>query len=83
MSSFDRADTYAKVVDIIVQQLSVKKDDINGPTTLASLGADSLDRIELTMKFEETFGLEITDQAADSFTTVNAIVDYIDKERKR
>ena len=43
------------------------------------LGADSLDTVELVMAFEEEFGIEIPDDAAESIVTVGDAVKYIDK----
>ncbi len=38
--------------------------------SLENLGADSLDRVEIVMNIEEQFGIEISDDAADTITTV-------------
>ena len=43
------------------------------------LGADSLDTVELVMAFEEEFGVEIPDDAADSILTVGDAVKFIEK----
>ena len=51
-----------KVVDIVCDQLSVDKGDVNPESSFVEdLGADSLDTVELVMAFEEGFGLEIPD----------------------
>ena len=41
------------------------------------LGADSLDTVELVMAFEEEFGCEIPDDAAEKIVTVKDAVDFI------
>ena len=41
------------------------------------LGADSLDTVELVMAFEEEFGCEIPDDAAEKITTVKDAIEYI------
>ena len=41
------------------------------------LGADSLDQVELVMAFEEEFGIEIPDEAAEKINTVGSAVKYI------
>ena len=73
-------DVQAKVKDIIVQQLGV---DLDKVTTEASfvddLGADSLDVVELVMAFEEEFGVEIPDEAAEKIATVKDAVDFLSK----
>ena len=75
--------TMDKVKQIIKDQLGVEEAEI---TTTASfvddLGADSLDRVELIMKFEEDFGLEIPDEQAETIKTVQDAVDYIEKNSK-
>jgi acyl carrier protein len=43
------------------------------------LGVDSLDTVELVMAFEEEFGVEIPDDAAETILTVGDAVKYIDK----
>ena len=46
------------------------------------LEADSLDLVELIMKFEDEFGAEISDEDAQKITTVGEAVAYIDAHRK-
>ena len=46
------------------------------------LGADSLDLVELIMKFEERFGVEIPDQAAEKIKTISDAVKYIKEHTK-
>ena len=46
---------------------------------IEDLGADSLDTVELVMAFEEEFGIEIPDDAAESIVTVGDAVKFIDK----
>ena len=57
MATFDRADTYNKVVDIIIQKLKIEKNTVTPSATLQDLGADSLDMVEIIMKLEEQFGI--------------------------
>ena len=45
------------------------------------LGADSLDTVELVMAFEEKFGIEIPDDAAETIQTVQNAIDYIDSKK--
>ncbi len=72
-----RTDIYAKVVDIIVHLLKVNREAIKEDTTLESLGADSLNRVEFVMELEEAFGLEVNDEEAEKFSTVKDTIDYI------
>ena len=71
-----------KVVDIVCDQLSVSKDDVNPESSFVEdLGADSLDTVELVMAFEEKFGIEIPDDAAETIQTVQNAIDYIESKK--
>ena len=74
--------TFDKVRDIVVDQLGVEADEVNIDSTfIDDLGADSLDIVELIMAFEEEFGIEIPDEAADKIKTVQDVVSYIDQNK--
>lgn len=74
--------TFEKVRDIVVDQLGVEADEINIDSTfIDDLGADSLDIVELIMAFEEEFGIEIPDEAAEKIKTVQDVVSYIDQNK--
>ncbi len=75
--------TFEKVRDIVVEQLGVEADEVNIDSTfIDDLGADSLDIVELIMAFEEEFGIEIPDEAAEKIKTVQDVVTYIDQHNK-
>ena len=46
------------------------------------LGADSLDTVELVMRFEEEFGIEIPDEDAEKIQSVRDAYNYIDQHKK-
>jgi acyl carrier protein len=72
-----------KVKQIIVDQLGVDAADVSAASSFVDdLGADSLDRVELIMALEETFGVEIPDEDAEKIVTVQDAVDYIQKNAK-
>ena len=74
--------TFDKVRDIVVDQLGVEADEVNIDSTfIDDLGADSLDIVELIMAFEEEFGNEIPDEAAEKIKTVQDVVSYIDQNK--
>jgi len=83
MVTFDRDDTYAKVVDIVVEKLGIDKGIIKLASTFQDLGADSLDVVEVIMKLEEQFGIEIKDEDAEQMQTMDDVVIYIQERRKK
>jgi len=75
--------TFDKVKDIVVEQLGVEADEVSIDSTfIDDLGADSLDIVELIMAFEEEFGIEIPDEAAEKIKTVQDVVTYIDQHKE-
>ena len=69
-----------KVIDIIVEQLSVDRDKVVPSASFVDdLGADSLDLVELIMAMEEAFGIEIPDEVAEKITTVKDAIDHVQK----
>ena len=72
-----------KLKKIIVDLLGVDETDITPGTKIQEdLGADSLDVVELVMEVEEEFDLEIEDECAEKFFTVQDVLDYIGREAK-
>jgi acyl carrier protein len=73
-------DVAAKVKEIIVQQLGVDADKVTPEASFVDdLGADSLDVVELVMAFEEEFGVEIPDEAAENIATVKDAFEFLKK----
>ena len=71
-------DVAAKVKEIIVQELDVNESEVTEKAKfIEDLGADSLDTVELIMKFEEEFDLDIPDEDAETLDTVGKAVDYL------
>ena len=71
--------TFEKVRGIVADQLGVDAEEVKEDSTFVDdLGADSLDIVELIMRFEDEFGVEIPDEKAEKIKTVNDIVKYID-----
>ena len=69
-----------RVKQIVVEHLGVEEGKVTPEASfIDDLGADSLDTVELVMAFEEEFGIEIPDDAAESIVTVGDAVKYIDK----
>ena len=65
---------------IVVHQLVVDPDEvIDDAKFIDDLGADSLDMVELTIKFEREFGFDISDDAVESILTVGDAVKFLEK----
>ena len=74
------SDTAERVKKIVIEHLGVEADKVTEQASfIDDLGADSLDSVELVMAFEEEFGVEIPDDAAETILTVGDAVKYIDK----
>jgi acyl carrier protein len=72
------ASTEERVKNIVVDLLGVDADRVVPAARFREdLEADSLDLVELIMAFEEEFGGEITDDAAQKITTVGEAISYI------
>lgn len=73
--------TFARVQSILCDRLTVSPKDIIGKTDIREeLGADSLDMIEVAMDIEDEFGIMVSDEDAESFTTVDSVVQFIERE---
>lgn len=76
----EMSDTAERVKKIVVEHLGVEAEKVaEGASFIDDLGADSLDTVELVMAFEEEFGVEIPDDAAETILTVGDAVKFIDK----
>jgi acyl carrier protein len=74
------SDTADRVKKIVVEHLGVEEDKVTPDASfIDDLGADSLDIVELVMAFEEEFGVEIPDDAAEKINTVGDAIKFIDE----
>ena len=75
-------ETADRVKKIVVEHLGVEADKVTVEASfIDDLGADSLDIVELVMAFEEEFGVEIPDDAAEKISTVKDAIDYIEANK--
>ena len=73
-----------KVKQIIVDELGVSRAQVRPTARLIDdLGADSLDMVELVMRLEEAYGIELPDQDAEKLQRVCDIYDYIEKRMRQ
>jgi acyl carrier protein len=76
------SETADRVKKIVVEHLGVEADKVTEDASfIDDLGADSLDIVELVMAFEEEFGVEIPDDAAEKIATVKDAITYIDENK--
>jgi acyl carrier protein len=74
------SDVSDRVRKIVVEHLGVEGDKVTEAASfIDDLGADSLDTVELVMAFEEEFGIEIPDDAAETIQTFGDAVSFISK----
>ena len=75
------SDIAERVKKIVVEHLGVEAAQVKEDAKfIDDLGADSLDNVELVMAFEEEFGIEIPDDAAEHIQTVGDAVKFISEK---
>ena len=75
-------DVSSKVKKIVADHLGIDEAKVTAESKfIDDLGADSLDTVELVMAFEEKFGIEIPDDAAETIQTVQNAIDYIQSKK--
>ena len=73
------SDVADRVKKIVIEHLGVEDGQVKPEAKfIDDLGADSLDTVELVMAFEEEFGVEIPDDAAEKIQTVGDAIKYIE-----
>jgi acyl carrier protein len=76
------SDVAERVKKIVVEHLGVDETKVtDNASFIDDLGADSLDTVELVMAFEEEFGCEIPDDAAEKIVTVKDAVNFIESHK--
>jgi acyl carrier protein len=73
-------DVAGRVKKVVVERLGVDASRVSDDARFGDdLGAESLDKIDLVMAFEEEFACEISDAAASAILTVGDAVRFLDK----
>jgi acyl carrier protein len=76
------SDVADRVKKIVIEHLGVDEDKVvENANFIEDLGADSLDTVELVMAFEEEFGCEIPDDAAENISTIKNAIDFIESQQ--
>jgi len=74
----------SKVTAMVASQLGKSEDEITLESSfIEDLGADSLDLVELIMSMEDEFGLEISDEDAETIITVQDAINFITERKKQ
>lgn len=77
------SENLTKIKRVIREQLGIREEDIALDNRLIDdLDADSLDLVELVMALEEEFEINITDEEAEKFVTVQDVADFVDNRFK-
>ncbi len=70
---------FERVKKLLVEKLNIDESEITLEAELdKDLGINSLDVYELVVSCEEEFNIEITDETARTFVTVNDVVTYLE-----
>ena len=70
---------FEKLQQIIVDELGVEASQVKLEADINDdLGADSLDAVELVMAIEDEFDIKVSDDVAQTFKTVQQIVEFIE-----
>ncbi|MBD6618872.1 acyl carrier protein [Komarekiella sp. 'clone 1'] len=72
---------FEKVQNVVVEKLGIEPEKVTPIANFTrDLGADSLDTLELIVALEETFNIEISNQATTKLVTVQQTIDYISQQ---
>ena len=73
----EKQEIFNMVADIIATSLHIEKERVHIDSTLEDFGVDSLSMVEIILKLEEQFNIEIDDEKAEQLVNVREVVDYI------
>jgi acyl carrier protein len=71
------------IKEVIAENLGINPDEIQNNSTLDSLGADSLDIVEIVMALEDKYRIKIPDDEAEKLTNFDSFVNYIREHRPK
>lgn len=72
------ATTNASIYRILAEHLCLPESDIKPDSSLESLGADSLDVIEIVLNIEDSEGVQITDAEFGAYKTVGQVIELVE-----
>ncbi|GAB2289353.1 hypothetical protein Dimus_023659 [Dionaea muscipula] len=75
-----KPETIEKVCGIVRKQLALPSEtEISGESKFTTLGADSLDTVEIVMGLEEEFGITVEEDSSQNITTIQDAADLIER----
>jgi acyl carrier protein len=77
MMSPEKKTLFNQIAEIIATTLHIAKSRVTLNATMHDLGADSLSMVEIILKLEEQFNIEIDDEKAEHLTNVQEVLNYI------
>jgi len=73
-----------QVIKLVSEITKVESSKISAETNfIEDLNLDSLDIVELMMKMEDEFSIEIPEEAAEHLKTVGDVVSYLNEHAKK
>ena len=89
MKKYSREEIESGVREVIARCMDLETDEVkNDDLMKEDIGCDSIDCVEIVMKLEKEFGINIPDNECDAAAgwTVSELCDYVEerlKERKK
>ncbi len=73
---------FGTIKSIIEEHLNITdKSLITEKSQIEDFNADSLDMVEIIMALEDEFDVEIPDEVAEEFTTIQDIIDFLEEQQ--
>lgn len=73
----DRSDVFEKMTTLIAETLEVDADELSEDTSMADLGADSFDMLELVTSMEDEFEISVDEDSLGALETIGDAIDLI------
>ena len=70
-----------RILNRVAEHFKVDRDSLNLETTLSSLGADSLDMVELSMELEDEFGFMMEQSDITAIKTLGDVVRFVESKK--
>lgn len=70
-------DLESRILSVMEKDYQLNADEVKAASIWSELGLDSLDIVELILKLEEEFGIEVEDDATDKVKNYNSLVEYL------